>query len=77
MKAMRDDPNLQQAIIKAGGYDSFRQLIKKLCAHTFRMEEEAYRTAQIMRQQINGTVGETTLNDSVHIIMGMCADALS
>lgn len=77
MKNMQNDPNLQYAVEKAGGYEEFSQLIKKLCVHTFRNEEEAYRTAQVMRQQLNGTVNETTHNDLIHTIMGMCADALS
>ena len=77
MKNMQNDPNLHDAVQKAGGYEEFSQLIKKLCVHTFRNEEEAYRTAQVMRQQINGTVNETTYNDLIHTIMGMCADSLS
>ena len=74
---MHNDPNLLYLMQKAGGYEEFSNLIKKLCAHTFRNEEEAYRTAQVMRQQLNGTVNETTYNDLIHTIMGMCADALS
>ena len=77
MRNMQNDPNLHDAVQKAGGYEEFSQLIKKLCVHTLRNEEEAYRTAQVMRQQINGTVNETTYNDLIHTIMGMCADSLS
>ncbi len=77
MQQMSNDPNLKHAIQKAGGYEEFSQLIKKLCIHTFRNEEEAYRTAQVMRQQLNGTVKETTYNDLIHTIMGMCANGLS
>ena len=75
-KQMHNDPNLLALMQKKGGYNELKEFVKDLCVHTFKNEEEAYRAGQIMRQQINGTVNETTYNDLIHTVMGMCADAL-
>ena len=76
IQKMERDPNVFNAAQTYGGIEGLKNRIKFFCHNSFKNEEEAYKAGQIMRQEINGTSGKTTNNDMIHIIMGMCADAL-
>ena len=70
------DPNVQSLIRKHGGYEGFKAEMKRICAETFKNEQEAYRAEEMMRQELSGNVGKDTNYGIIHKIMGICADSL-
>lgn len=70
------DPNVQSLISKHGGYEGFKSEMKRICAETFKNEQEAYRAEEIMRQELSGNAGKDTNYGVIHKIMGICAEAL-
>ena len=70
------DPNVQSLIRKHGGYEGFKAEMKRICAETFKNEQEAYKAEEMMRQELSGNVGKDTNYGIIHKIMGICADSL-
>ena len=72
---VENDERAQEIIEKAGGLEAFKTEIRKMTAHTLRLEEEAYKAGNQARKAARNFIGND-YNDAIWKIISLTADAL-